>query len=102
MDCRDFATFGIGHGDNIGNVIFALHVVIGQLSQPAFEIRPVGDQNSGINFLNPTLLFAGVFMLNNAGYRTVMARNAAIAGRIVQLHRQQTDAALRFRFSQAL
>ena len=102
MYSGNFTTFLIGHGDNVGDVVFALNVVVGELSQPAFKIRPVGDQNPGINFLNPALLFAGVFMLNNTRHRAVIARNAAIAGRIVQLHRQQADTALRFRVPQAL
>ena len=102
MNSGNFTTFFIGHGDNIGDVVFTLNVVIGELSQPAFKVRAIGDQNPGINFLNPALLVAGVFMLDNARHRAVIARNAAVAGRIVKLHRQQTDAALRFRFPQTL
>ena len=40
-------------------------------------------------------------MLNNPGYLAVFTRNAAIAGWIVQHDGQQTDAALRFGFTQA-
>jgi hypothetical protein len=67
MNGGDFTPFLIRHGDNIGDVVFTLRVVVGQLRQPAFQSAP-GDQNTGVNFLNLTLRIAGIFMLNNAGY----------------------------------
>jgi bifunctional N-acetylglucosamine-1-phosphate-uridyltransferase/glucosamine-1-phosphate-acetyltransferase GlmU-like protein len=40
-----------GHRDNIGDVVFALGVIVGELRQPAFQVRAVSNQNPGIDFL---------------------------------------------------
>ena len=78
MNSGNFTTFFIGHGDNIGDVVFTLNVVVGELSQPAFKIRAIGDQNPGINFLNPALLVAGVLMLDNARHLAVQHQDIFI------------------------
>ena len=98
----NFTPFQIRHGDNIGDIELALRIVIVELRQPALQIRAVGNQDTGVNFLNLTLCFGGIFVLDNTGHFAVFTGNAAIAARIVQHHRQQTYSALRLGFAQTL
>ena len=68
---------------------------------PALHIRTVRNQDAGVDLLNLALFVSGIFMLNNPRHVAVFTRDAAIAGWIVQHDGQQTDAALRFGFTQA-
>ncbi|GAR59113.1 hypothetical protein NGUA15_00880 [Salmonella enterica] len=86
MHRGDFPSFMISQRNDISDVIFTLRIIVSQLRQPAFQVRAVGDQNTGVNFLDLTLFISGVFMFNDAGHFTVFTRNTAIAARIVQLH----------------
>ena len=102
MHRNDLMTFLMGHRDNIGDVVFALGVIVGELRQPAFQVRAVSNQNPGIDFLNLALSFAGVFMLNDTCHLAIFTRDTPITGWIIQLHRQQANTALRFCGAQAL
>ena len=102
MHGNDLATFLMRHGDDIGDVVFALGVVIGEIRQPALEVCSAGDQDPGVDFLDLALRLAGIFVLNDARHLAIFTGNAAVAGWIIQLHRQQTNPALRLRGAQAL
>ena len=102
MNRSNLTPFLVRHRDNIGDIELALRVVVVELRQPAFEIGTVRNQNAGVNFTNLALLFTRIFLLHDARNFTVFAGNTAIAGWIVEHDRQQTNAALRLRFTQAL
>ena len=102
MNGDDFTPFLIRQRNNVGDVVFALSIIVGQLRQPAFHICAVSDQNAGVDLLNLTLLVGGIFVLNNAGNFAVFAGNTTITGGIIQFHCQQANAALRFSITQAL
>ena len=102
MYSDDFTPFLIRQRNNIGDVVFALSVIVSQLRQPAFHICAVGDQNAGVDFLNLTLLIGGIFMFNNASNFAVFTGDTTITGRVIQFHRQQANAALRFSITQTL
>ena len=59
--------------NDIGDVIFALRIVIGELRQPALQIAAVGDQDAGIDFGDLQLIGRGVFLLDNADLITGFA-----------------------------
>jgi hypothetical protein len=40
-------TFLMGHRDNIGDVVFALGVIVGELRQPAFQVYWPVDGEAG-------------------------------------------------------
>ncbi len=101
MNGSNFTPFLIRHRDDVGDVVFALRIVVVQLRQPAFHVCAIGDQNTGINFLDFTLRIGRIFVLNNARHLAVFTGDTAITGRIVQLNGQQTNAALRLRGTQA-
>ena len=86
MHGGNLAAFVPGHRDDVGNVVFTLRIVVIELRQPAFQIRAVGDEDAGVDFVNLALLIAGIFMLNDPGDFSVLTGNAAIAGRVVELH----------------
>lgn len=98
---RNLTPFLVGHRNDVGDVVFTLRVVIGQFRQPAFHVRAIGNQDPGVDLLNPALFLAGIFMLNDAGHFAVFTGDATIAARVVQHDGQQTDAALGFSFTQA-
>ena len=102
MNGDDFTPFLIRQRNNVGDVVFALSIIVGQLRQPAFHICAVGNQNAGVDLLNLTLLVGGIFVLNNAGNFAVFTGDTSITGRIIQFHRQQTNATLRFSITQTL
>ena len=102
MHRDDLAPFLIRHGDDIGDVVFALSVVIGELRQPALEVCSAGDQDPGVDFLDLALGLAGIFVLNDARHLVILTGNAAVARWVIQLHRQQTNATQWFRGAQAL
>ena len=102
MYSDDFTSFLIRQGNNVGDVVLALSIIIGQLRQPAFHICTVGDQNTGVDLLDLTLLIGSIFMLNNAGNFAILTGNATITGWIIQFHCQQTNPTLRFCITQTL
>ena len=83
----NFAPFLICHRNDIGDVVFTLHVVVGQFGQPALQVCAVGNQDAGVDFLDLTLLVSGILMFNNACDFTVITRNSPITRWVVQFNR---------------
>ena len=100
MNGSNLTPFLVSHRNDVGDVVFTLRVVIVESGQPALHIRTVRNQDAGVDLLNLALFVSGIFMLNNPRHVAVFTRNAAIAGWIVQHDGQQTDATLRFGFTQ--
>ena len=98
----DLSPILVRQRNDIGDVIFALRIVVGELRQPALQIAAVGDQDAGIDFGDLQLIGRGVFLLDNADDGAVFAYDAPVAAGIVQHHRQQADAAFRFGVAQTL
>ncbi len=81
---------GHRHGDHVGQVVLALGVAVGQPSQPVAEALARYGENAGIAFADELLLRRGVLVLDNGlDHPLPVAHDAAIAGRIGQLHGQQ-------------
>ncbi|MNI63863.1 hypothetical protein D3C73_1192690 [compost metagenome] len=83
----NLTSFMIGHRNDIGDVVFTLRIIVGEFCQPALHVCTVSHQNTGIDFLNLTLLVGGIFMLNDASNHAVFTRNTPVAGWVIQFHR---------------
>ena len=78
--------------DNIGEIILTLGIVIIESAQRTFQERGWHDHDAGIDFLNGALGGAGIFLFDYAQNLPVgVAHNAAIASRVGQRHRQNTQ-----------
>ncbi|MNL33866.1 hypothetical protein D3C87_1558000 [compost metagenome] len=88
MNSDNLIPFVVRQGNDIGDVVFTLGIVVVQFCEPALHVRAVGDQDTGIDFLNLALFVRGIFVLNNAGHFAVFTRDAAIAGWIVEFYGQ--------------
>ena len=97
----NLVTLGMRQGNDVGDIEFTLGIIIVQLAQPALQIAAVGHQNAGVDLINLALLIAGIFMFDNAHHGAVFTYDAAITARVLQLHRQQANATLRFGCQQA-
>ena len=76
--------------DDIGQIIFALGVLIVQPVKPRFQQSTVDSKNARIGFMYAALLRIGIFFLNNSQhFATFIADDATIASRIVKVDRQQ-------------
>ena len=87
MYCSNFTSFLIRHRDDIGDVVFTLHVVVGQFRQPTLHVSAVGNQDTSVYFLDLTLLVGGIFMLNDTRDIAVIAGNSAITGWVIKFYR---------------
>ena len=101
MNGSNFTPFVIRHRNDIGDVVFTLRIIVVELRQPAFHIRAVGNQDTGVNFRDLALFLAGIFVFYDAGHLAVFAGDAAIAARVVQYDGEKANTALGFSFTQA-
>ena len=84
---RDLDPEAVGnrHADDVGQVVLALGVVIGQAIQPGFERRGGRGQNAGVDFFDRALRFGGVLVFDDrADLAIVIAHDAPVAGRILK------------------
>ena len=102
MDRLNFLAVGMCQRDDIGDIELTLRVVVVQHPQPALQIAPVGHQDAGIDFIDLTLGFAGILVLNNSHHRILLAHDTTVTARISQFYGQQTNTALWLRRQQAL
>ena len=82
-------------GDDIGQIVLALRVVIIQFGDPIFQ--PIGGngQNSGIDLAQISLGGRRFLMFDDAQHPpALVADDAPVAGRVAQFDRQQRQPAL--------
>ena len=67
------------HFDDIGQVIFALGIVIGQVIEISMQ-NIIGDTvHTAIDFSDLSLLIVGIFFFNNGDYLVVVTHNTTQA-----------------------
>lgn len=85
---------GGGRGEDIGEVVLALRVVVAQVLQPAAQCLAVGDEDAGVDGADLALLVVGVLVFDDAAHAALrIAHDAAVAGGIVEIGDQYRDAA---------
>ena len=71
------------HGDGVGEIVFTLRIVVGELRQPAHQLFRGRGDNAGVHFLNFFLHVGRVFLLDDARHASsAVAHDAAIARRV--------------------
>ena len=91
-DAMSHYRHGIGHshGNNVGQVILALGIVVIELGEPDLQMLGRHGHDAAVNLGNGTLGIVRVLLLNNALHcASLVAHNAAIACRVRHAHRQQ-------------
>ena len=76
---------------DVRQVVLALRVGIGQTRQPALEHRIGHRHESGVDLAQLALLAGGVLLLHDRAHRTVLAHDAAVAGRVGHFNAQQRE-----------
>ncbi|MNI34516.1 hypothetical protein D3C73_885070 [compost metagenome] len=85
-------TIAHGHGNDVGQVVLALGVVIGETAHPVAKTGKRQRQNAGIAFGDFALGFIGIFLLDNGRDLALhITNNAAVTGRVIQLYGQQAQ-----------
>jgi hypothetical protein len=80
--------------DDVGQVVLALRVVVAQRRQPAPERRGRRGDEAGVDLADGAFLVRGVALLDDAqDVAVVVAHDAAVAARIVQVLGQHAEAA---------
>ena len=78
----DFDAIIHRHFDDIGQVIFALGIVIGQVIEISMQ-NIIGDTvHTAIDFSDLSLLIVGIFFFNNGDYLVVVTHNTPQAKRV--------------------
>ncbi|MNV03859.1 hypothetical protein D3C71_941420 [compost metagenome] len=81
-------------GKDVGQVILALRVRIGELRQPTAQCRGFGGDDAGIDGADAALFVGGVFLLDDrADLALGIAHDAPVAGRVGNLGHQHGQAA---------
>ncbi len=79
--------------NGIGQIIFALRIIIVDAAQPVFQLCGGGGQNTGVDFTDFMLLLGGVLVLDNPLHlATVVAHDAPVSGRVLQRFSQHGHA----------
>ena len=107
VGCRvgggDAGAVGHGGGDDIGQVVLVLGVVVLQGGQPALERGGRGDQDAGVDLVDLQGGGIGVLLLDDLLHLAVaVPHDPAIAGGVVGKLGQQRQLALAGRLGQAL
>ncbi|MNF78443.1 hypothetical protein D3C84_606280 [compost metagenome] len=94
---------GHGHGDDVGEVVLALGVVVGQAPQPVGQALARHGENAGIAFADGALLGGRVLVFDDGLHHARrVANNAAVAGRVDQVHGEQGELVVLHLLQQAL
>src|SRR5690606_22495024 len=99
VDALDFAGIGganridgdaVGrrHGDNVGEVVLALGVVVAEALDPAGEQSPRCGDEAGVHLADGELAGIGVLRLDDAGDPPGASQDAPVGARLVELDRQ--------------
>ena len=82
-----------GHAKQVGQVILALCVRVGQCTQPGGEVARWQAKNAGIHFRNFALFVSRVFFLDVANDLTRrVTHDTAVTRRVIKMLGHQTDA----------
>ena len=82
-----------GHGDQVGEVVFALGVAVGESRQAVVQEAAGAGENAGIDFADRFFVVAGVFLLHHPPYLAVaVANHTAVAGGVIQSQGHQRQA----------
>ncbi|MNE25192.1 hypothetical protein D3C80_1185140 [compost metagenome] len=85
-------TIAHGHGNDVGQVVLALGVVIGKSAHPVAETGKRQRQNAGIAFGDLAFGFVGIFLFDDGRHFTcVITNDAAVTGRVIQFDGQQAQ-----------
>ena len=83
-------TVGHGHGDDVGEVVLALGVVVGEPREPGREQARRDGHDAAVHLGDGALRIGGVFVLNDALHGAVgIAHDAAVAGGVGQRDGEQ-------------
>ncbi|MNF93226.1 hypothetical protein D3C84_758940 [compost metagenome] len=85
-------TIAHGHGNDVGQVVLALGVVIGETAHPVAKTGKRQRQNAGIAFGDLAFGFVGIFLFDDGRHFTcVITNDAAVTGRVIQFDGQQAQ-----------
>ena len=87
----DLDTIGDGGGDDVGQVILTLGIVVGECCQPCAQFGGRGHQDAGIDFLDGELGGAGILLFDDAYQAALFAHDASVAGGVVEIDGQHTE-----------
>ena len=80
------------HGDDVGQVVLALGVVVRQAAHPVGQARGWQRQNTGVAFLDGFLCIVGVLVLNDGSHLALLVtHDTTIAGRVFERDRKQAQ-----------
>ncbi|MNP11439.1 hypothetical protein D3C76_1036250 [compost metagenome] len=79
-----------GHGDDVGEVVLALGILVRQAAEPAGQAFPRHCQDAGIALADRALLGGSVLLLDDRPHLAgIVAQDPAVAGRVGQFHGEQ-------------
>ena len=78
----DFDAIVHRHFDDIGKIVFALGIVIGQVIEISMQ-NIIGDTvHTAIDFSDLSLLIVGIFFFDNGDYLVIVTHNTTQAKRV--------------------
>src|SRR5690606_1155723 len=84
---------GDRQGNQIGQVVFALGVVVGQAGQPVCRLAARQHHDAGIAFVDLQLFRRGVLLLDDGlNPAALVTDDPSIAGRVLHQYREQSQA----------
>ncbi len=89
MHSGNRAIIDVSHGDHIGQIEFALGILVVETRQPLTQLAPIGHQHAGVHLSDRQLFGVGILLLDDADYLTIFTDDTAITGGVVQYHGQQ-------------
>ena len=103
VDAEHFGFVGRRHGhhrhavchserNDIGQVVLVLGVVVGQLLEPAFEVARRRGHHAGVDLADESLRLGRILVLDDRAHLFAVAHDAAVAGGVGELDRQQCQA----------
>ena len=97
----DRHALGRGHRDDVRQVVLALAVVVGQLGQPALELRRGRRHRTGVDLADRALRRARVALLDDAAHRSAVRcsrlghvrgpQDPSVPAGLLELDRQQRE-----------
>ncbi|MNI59881.1 hypothetical protein D3C85_1319190 [compost metagenome] len=86
-----YQTVADRHFDHVGQVVLALHVVVRQTPRPVGQAIGRDREDTGVTFVDGTLSFGRVLVLDDGGdFAVGVANDTAVTSCVVQLHGKQT------------
>jgi hypothetical protein len=89
-------------GNDIGKVVLALGVVVGEAGEPSAQCRGGRSEDAGVDFMNGARGLVGVFVLDDSANCAALADDAAVAGGVGQVDGEKRQGAIRCGLYQAV